>query len=198
MIRRPKRVAVDPARRARSAGTRALVGQLSRPPRRPDDPGEQLEPLVDSRALSLDQEADRVSALEQRRVLGRRAAASTPLVNRTAPRRSMAGGSRIEQRVLLTQLGQLWQRPFRFSGDRPSISGSQDGSNFPNPARHGKIQTRAGVHAVHTLRSAAEVLPLRDSPPGGGGQCPVTGATPALQLLVRATPRVEPEFTLGG
>ena len=40
-------------------------------------------------------------------------------------------------------------------------------------------------------------FPLRDSPPGGGGQCPVTGATPALQLLVRATPRVEPEFTLG-
>ena len=48
-----------------AAGRLLVVG------RRPDDPGEQLEPLVDSRALSLDQEADRVSTLEQRRVLGR-------------------------------------------------------------------------------------------------------------------------------
>jgi hypothetical protein len=35
----------------------------------PDNPGEQVEPFVESRAFSFDQEANRISALEQRRVL---------------------------------------------------------------------------------------------------------------------------------
>ena len=179
-----RRVAVDPARRARSAGTGALVGQLSRP-----SVGQTTQASSSSRSSIV----GRSRSIRRRIASARsssstsstgRAAASTPLVNTPAPSRSMAGGSRIETRVLLTQVGQFGQLPSRFNGIVLQRRRRREtAQTFLNPARHGKIQTRAGVHAVHTLRSAAEVLPLTRLPSRGRRPMSSDRATPALQFL---------------
>ena len=65
-----------------------------------------------------------------------------------------------------------------------SISGGARWFN-PSQTRPGMAKLKRGLGSMRCTLCGLRrrYVPLRDSPPGGGGQCPVTGATPALQLL---------------